>query len=140
MTIFKRVPISLLLSLTLFAAGALLQEALQMYRNDTLKTHPEAVAALRQAAQRGNTDAAFLLATSYRDGKTGHKDIAAAIRWYEAAAEHGDADAMLMLGWLHYKGGPNLRPNEALAKAWFEKAAAKGVDEAVEMLEILNEG
>ena len=47
---------------------------------------------------------------------------------------------MLMLGWLHYKGGPNLPPNEALAKAWFEKAAAKGVDEAVEMLEILKEG
>ena len=78
MTIFKRALSVLLISLTLLAAGTLLQEALRMYQNNTLKEHPEAVAALRQAAEKGNTDAAFLLGTSYREGKIGRKDPAAA--------------------------------------------------------------
>ena len=140
MTIFKRAMTALTVSVVLFAAGSLLQEALKMYRDGTLSAHPEALRALQAEAERGNTDAAFLLATSYREGKAGRKDLTKALRWYRAAAKRGDADAMLMLGWLHYKGGPNLPPDEAAAKRWFEKAAARGVDEAVEMLEIMQEG
>jgi TPR repeat protein len=50
----------------------------------------------------------------------------------------GDADAMLMLGWLHYSGKVFGSSNLKKAKEWFSKAADKGVDEAIEMLEILN--
>ncbi len=127
------------LSVLLFAAGTLLQEALQLYSNNTLKDHPEAVNALRDAAEDGNTDAAFLLATSYRNGKTGTKDNDRAMKWYKKAADEGDADAMLMLGWLYYKGSVTMPSNVGRAKVWFEKAAARGIDEAVEMLEILKE-
>jgi len=127
------------LSVLLFAAGTLLQEALKLYSNNTLKDHPEAVNALRDAAEDGNTDAAFLLATSYRNGKTGVKDSARAMKWYKKAANEGDADAMLMLGWLYYKGSATLPSNVGMAKVWFEKAAVRGIDEAIEMLEILKE-
>jgi len=140
MSIFRRIFLIGLMSLALFAAGALLREALRMYQQNTLKDHPEALAALRDEAQKGNTDAAFLLATSYRGGRAGRVDFTRALKWYEKAASLGDADAMLMLGWLYYKGGPSHAPDEALAKRWFRKAAERGVDEAVEMLEILREG
>ncbi len=124
----------------MFAAGILLQEALRMYADDTLRDHPEALAALEKEASRGNTDAAFLLATSYKDGRAGRTDLVTAVHWYLEAARRGDADAMLMLGWLHYKGGPGVPVDLAAAKKWFRAAASRGVDEAVEMLEILNEG
>lgn len=139
MTIFKRTVLLIMLGMTLMATGLLLEEALKMYRDDTLRSHPEAIEALQDAAQKGNTDAAFLLATAYKEGKTGTKDTRSAMAWYSRAAKLGDADAMLMLGWLYYKGDATSGPDVAMAKMWFEKAAAKGVDEAVEMLEILNE-
>ncbi len=140
MRMIKRSVTAMLLFLAVLAAGTLLQEALRMYRDDTLRSHPEAIAALERAASGGNTDAAFLLATAYRDGKTGRRDVSAALHWYRSAARRGDADAMLMLGWLYYKGDAKGTPDETEAKRWFEKAAAKGVDEAVEMLEIMQEG
>lgn len=139
MTIFNRIAALLLLGVALLASGLLLEEALKMYRDDTLRSHPEAITALKDAARQGNTDAAFLLATAYKDGKTGTKDTRSAVAWYTRAANLGDADAMLMLGWMFYKGDAANKPDVAAAKMWFEKAAARGVDEAVEMLDILNE-
>lgn len=139
MTIFNRIAALLLLGVTLLASGLLLEEALKMYRDDTLRSHPEAINALKDSARQGNTDAAFLLATAYKEGKTGMKDPRSAVAWYTRAAKLGDADAMLMLGWLYYKGDAANGPDVNTAKMWFEKAAAKGVDEAVEMLEVLNE-
>ena len=137
MNFFNRIALLFILSLTLFAATLMLQQALQMYQNDTLRNHPEAIEALEESA-KNNADAAFLLATSYKDGKVGIVNLKAAYNWYIKAASLGDADAMLMIGWLYYKGdlfgGSNLKK----AKQWFSKAADKGVDEAIEMLEILN--
>ncbi len=138
MNFFNRIIIISVFALTLFSAGLILQEALRMYQNNTLKNHPEAIQSLVDAANSNNSDAAFLLATSYKDGKIGAVALKKAYKWYLKAAELGDGDAMLMLGWLHYKGELFGGSNIKKAKQWFSKAADKGIDEAIEMLEILN--
>ena len=138
MNFFNRIVVISIFSLTLFSAGLILQEALKMYQNNTLKNHPEAVQSLIDAANNNNSDAAFLLATSYKDGKIGTATLKKAYKWYLKAAKLGDGDAMLMLGWLHYKGELFGGSNIKKAKQWFSKAADKGIDEATEMLEILN--
>jgi len=127
----------LLIAPVLFAAQILLNDALKMYQNNTLKVHPEALDLLETEAKHGSIDAAFLLATAYRNGKAGVVDYTKAYQWYKIAAEQGDADAMLMLGWIHYKQIKNAKSNLEAARYWFKKAAAKGVDEAIEMLELL---
>jgi TPR repeat protein len=137
MNFFRRTLLFITITLSVFAAGALLQEALRMYQDDTLIEHPKAIAALKDYA-KDNADAAFLLATSYKDGKLGEINLKEAYNWYIKAAKMGDADAMLMLGWLHYSGKVFGSSNLKKAKEWFSKAADKGVDEAIEMLEILN--
>ncbi len=138
MNFFNRIIIVSIFSLTLFSAGLILQEALRMYQNNTLKDHPEAIQSLINAANSNNSDAAFLLATSYKDAKIGATSLEKAYKWYLKAAELGDGDAMLMLGWLYYKGDLFGASNVKKAKQWFSKAADQGIDEAIEMLEILN--
>ena len=138
MNFFRRIIILCIFSLTLFSAGLVLQEALKMYQNNTLKDHPKAVESLIDAANNNNSDAAFLLATSYKDGKIGAITLSKAYKWYLKAANLGDGDAMLMLGWIYYKGELFGDTDIKKAKKWFSKAADKGIDEAIEMLNILN--
>jgi len=126
-----------ILSVVLFGAQLILSEVLVMYQKDELRNNLSALEVLKDEANKGNTNAAFLLATSYRNGKAGVVDINKAIYWYKVASENGDADSMLMLGWLYYKQPDNLRINLKKARYWFKKAASHGVDEAVEMLEML---
>jgi len=125
-------------SVMLFAAQLLLDDVLKMYQNNELKRNYEALKLLENEAKNNNTNAAFLLATAYKNGKTGFVDINRAIYWYKVSAESGDADSMLMLGWLYYKESKNLSVNLKKARYWFKKAASNGVDEAIEMLELLH--
>jgi len=120
-----------------FAAQLLLDDVLKMYQNNELKNSHEALKLLEDEAKNNNTNAAFLLATAYRNGKAGVIDINRAIYWYKISAKSGDSDAMLMLGWLYYKEPKNLNINLKKARYWFKKAASNGVDEAIEMLELL---
>ncbi len=138
MNFFKKIFFITTITLSLFAAGMMLQKALQMYQNNTLKDHPEAIQALIDSANSDNSDAAFLLATSYKEGKAGQVDPKKAFHWYSKAAALGDGDAMLMLGWLYYEGRLNGSSDIAKAKLWFSKVAALGIDEAKEMLHLLN--
>jgi len=124
-------------SVILFAAQLLLNDVLRMYQNNELKSNLEALKLLETEAKNNNTNAAFLLATAYKNGKAGFIDINRAIYWYKVSAKSGDADAMLMLGWLYYKDKKNLNLNLRKARYWFKKAASNGVDEAIEMLELL---
>lgn len=138
MNFFKKIFFMTTITLSLFAAGMMLQKALQMYQNGTLKEHPEAIQALTESANTNNPDAAFLLATSYKEGKIGYIDSNKAFYWYSKAAQLGDGDAMLMLGWLYYEGNLSGGSNIAKARLWFSKAAELGIDEAIEMLNILD--
>jgi len=126
-----------LFSVVLYASQLLLSEVLEMYQNNQLKNSKPALELLQQEAKNGNTNAAFLLATAYKNGKAGKIDLSRAMYWYKVSADSGDADAMLMLGWLYYQEPHNLDINLKKARYWFKKAAVEGVDEAIEMLEIL---
>ncbi len=137
MNFFKNTLLLFALSLSLIATGIALEEALKLYQNDTLKSSPYAIEALKESATT-NSDAAYLLATSYKEGKIGDIDLELAYKWYLQAADSGDGDAMLMLGWLYYKGDLFGSANVSKAKYWFYKAAELGIDEANEMLELLN--
>jgi len=137
MNFFKRIAALFVVSITLLASTLVLEKILQMYQNSTLSQHPEAVKFLITQADT-DADAAFLLATSYKDAKIGPANLNEAYKWYTKAAKMGDGDAMLMLGWLYYNGKLFGSSNIKKAKYWFTKAADKGVDEAIEMLEILN--
>jgi TPR repeat protein len=132
--------VGLIVVVTIFGVGDLLKEALQMYQNDTLRDNPSVIEFLRTEAEQGTPNAAFLLATAYRNGKAGTVDLEKAFYWYQKSADLGDPDAMLMLGWLYYKQSNNIEANTKKAHYWFRLAASKGVEEAVEMLELLNQG
>jgi uncharacterized protein len=130
---------ALLIVYTVLMAQLLLEDVLQMYRNDTLRSNPQALILLQDEATSGNANAMFLLATAYRNGKAGDIDMPKAYYWYKKSASKGDADAMLILGWLYYKQNTNIEANTQKARYWFKQAAMSGVEEAVEMLNILGE-
>ncbi len=123
----------------LIAAQNILKEVLLMYQNNTLKENVSAVAFLESQAIQGDVNASFLLAIAYSNGKAGRIDIVKAMHWYKVSAKHGDADAMLMLGWLYYNESKNLELNLKKARYWFRLAASNGVEEAVEMLRLLGQ-
>jgi TPR repeat protein len=54
-----------------------------------------------------------------------NQDSAAAVKWYQAAAEQGDVYAMTELG-AHLRLGKGVAWNEAAAMQWFARAAQKG--------------
>lgn len=137
MKIIKLLFYTAIFSIMLFGSQLILSEVLKMYQNNELKNNQSALELLEKQAIAGNINAAFLLATAYRNGKAGVIDLNKAMYWYEVSADSGDGDAMLMLGWLYYKAPKALDVNIKKAKYWFNKAASKGVDEAIEMLEIL---
>ncbi len=127
------------LTVALIAAQHLLKEVLLLYQNDHLRGNADALALLQREALQGNQNASFLLATAYHNGKAGEININKALYWYRVSAYNGDADAMLMLGWIYYKQPRNLEVNLRKARYWFKRSASKGVEEAVEMLDILGQ-
>lgn len=70
-------------------------------------------------------------ADALQDGQSAihRKDYPAAIRLLDPLAQAGNAQAQLRMGLLHYHGH-GVRENDALALAWFEKAARQGLAEA----------
>jgi len=137
MKAFKSTLILFLITISLYALGTGIEYALSLYKNNKLSQNETALKELKTQALSGNINAAFLLATAYKNGKLGKVDLEKSYYWYKQAALHGDGDAMLMLGWLHYKGSPHIAVNIKKAKFWFKQAAALGVDEAIDMLELL---
>ena len=137
MKIFKLTAYFLIAAITLVAIESALEYALKLYQNNSLYQNKEAVQTLKEEAEAGDNSASFLLATAYKNGKMGKIDLDEAFYWYHKAATRGDPDAMLMLGWIYYKGTQKLHVDVTQSKYWFEKAASCGVEEAVEMLELL---
>ncbi len=81
---------------------------------------------LRQAAERGDADAANKLGVWYEKGRYGlPQDAAAAMRWYRRAAAGGSILAMHNLGDC-YLNGVGVLENPAHAYAWYKKTAEAG--------------
>jgi localization factor PodJL len=80
---------------------------------------------LRQAALDGDARAAFIVAARFAEGKGVFRDDAAALRWYQAAAQKGLAPAQYRMGAL-FERGTGTTPNLEAARQWYERAAEAG--------------
>lgn len=79
------------------------------------------------AAQKGNPQAQFQLATAYRNGVAGmEKNAAEALKWYNEAARQGYADACIALGDIHLRGELGQARNSTAGLDWFTRAARNG--------------
>lgn len=83
---------------------------------------------LKSQARSGDVAAQLALAEAYRNEKS---DLRNALKWYEAAAAAGNAEAQYQLSRMgSVKGGPD----SATAQLWLEKAAAQDHAASVKQL------
>lgn len=76
------------------------------------------------------------LAARYEDGESVPRDYHRALALYCQAAQQGDVRAFLSLGWM-YLNGRGVARDDATAVMWLRKAAARGVPQAANLLELL---
>ncbi len=88
------------------------------------------------AAEAGNAEAQFVLATNYAEGRHVSRNLAQAAQWYGKAAAQGLAPAQYRLA-SFYEKGLGVAQNLAQAKAWYQKAAAQGNIRAMHNLAVL---
>jgi localization factor PodJL len=93
-------------------------------------------AALIDAAVDGDPAAAFTVAGRYAEGLRVPKDIGAAARWYERAADGGVAVAQYRLGSL-YEHGQGVAKDLTKAVNWYQRAADQGNVNAMHNLAVL---
>ena len=101
----------------------------------------EAMHLFEQAARGGDTEAAFELGEMYRIGVVGVAAApAAAVPWYQQAAQQKHAKAALILGML-YKNGDGVARDDAQAAHWLDAASELGNPHAMFLLSnIYHEG
>ena len=85
----------------------------------------QAVELLTQAAEHGNSSAAFTLGQLYLSGTALPRDPAAAVRWLERAAESGNQYAQYRLGKLLLQGEDVPKDVEAAVR-WLTASAEQG--------------
>lgn len=85
------------------------------------------------AAQAGDVEAQYHLATQYYHGEGLPRDPAAALGWFQQAASQGDADAQFSLG-LMYGRGEGTSKDIKISLSWFQKAAEQGHAGAADIL------
>lgn len=86
----------------------------------------ESLAALRQRAESGNSDAQYDLAMCYWKGEEGApKDNAKAFYWMKRSAEQGDAYAQSWVGYF-YEEGYGTEKDDAESFYWYRRAAEQG--------------
>lgn len=71
-------------------------------------------------------DAQFNLAVMYHRGMGTEKNIHEAIRWYEAAANHKDNQAMYNLGLIYHHGDTDLPKDNEKSFIWMRKSFVSG--------------
>lgn len=85
----------------------------------------DSLAALRKAAERGNSTAQFTLGEHYDESH----DALLAHYWYRKSAEQGNANAQDALGY-EYESGSGTRRNYVRANYWYLKSADQGDPDA----------
>lgn len=83
-----------------------------------------------KAAEEGDKDAQYKLATAYYQGWGVPQDDVEAARWYRQAAEQGHAEAQHELGAIYHQGR-GVKRNETEAVKWYRMAAEQGNAKAV---------
>lgn len=84
----------------------------------------ESLAALRQAAEKGNAGKQYELARRYQFGRGVPEDDALAVQWLRRAAQGGNAHAQHDLGYRHERG-EGVAKSAAEALKWYHAAAAQ---------------
>ena len=79
----------------------------------------------KKAADTGNVEAQYYVATLYEQGATGTSDYGTAAQWYQKAAEQGHRQAAMNLGRL-YDQGLGVPQDSQLAFSWMTKASGLG--------------
>ncbi len=104
--------------------------------NDAAANQDPAEVAARylEKANRGDTEAMYLLAGSYEQGLGVARNDAEAFKWCWKAAEMGHAGAQFNMGVL-YKRGNLVVQDFAEAAKWYRLAAEQGVAQAQDSLE-----
>lgn len=83
-----------------------------------------ALEVLRPLAEGGAVRAQNILGTAYQYGDGVGVDAVQALRWFGMAAAQGYPTAMHNLGYLYEVGMPGQPANLALARSWYQRAAA----------------
>lgn len=94
------------------------------------------LAALMEAATRGDAHAQTTLGLAFELGHGVGRDVLHAGHLYRQAAQAGVARAQFALGLL-YEAGCEAEPHPELARPWYERAAAQGHDGARRRLQAL---
>ena len=113
-------------SYALAAKGVMLAEGWQEQRN-----MPRALGLLKQAAQKGNTEAMHMLGLYNMLGKgtpVNHKE---ARKWFTQAADKGSAGDIYNLGLMDWEGAGLKGPDRASAMQRWKIAASMGEERAV---------
>ncbi|MFZ6653713.1 tetratricopeptide repeat protein [Undibacterium sp. TJN19] len=84
----------------------------------------EAMRYWTRASEKGSAEASYQLASMYDIGKGVHKDIDAANKWYEKAAEQGDPKSQILMG--NYYAGSKNEKDFSRAAYFYEMAATNG--------------
>ena len=95
--------------------------------------------ALRDAAERGDASAQFIVATRYLDGEGVPQDVTQAAHWYQKAALSGLAPAQYRLATL-FERGRGLPQDAAAALIWYQRAAEQGNVKAMHNAAVLAAG
>ena len=86
----------------------------------------EALECYRKAAEQGHVLSMLTLALGYKTGNHGlAKDDSESAKWFQRAAESGDASAQDIIGSL-YATGSGVKQDDAAALKWFSLAADQG--------------
>lgn len=87
------------------------------------------LAALRQAAKKGDAAARFGLGQAYERGEGVRQNLKEAALWYARASQDGHAEAKLNLGKM-FDAGRGVKQDRSLAFTHFRQAAEQGLPEA----------
>ena len=94
-------------------------------------------AALVAAARQGEPRALYELGMRASEGKVQKRDMVAAAKWFELAAEAGLAPAQYSVGSL-YEKGIGVAKNVTMATQWYDQAAAQGNARAMHNLAVIH--
>jgi tetratricopeptide (TPR) repeat protein len=116
---------AILLSLLLLAAApaqAGMTEAWDAYDHHD---YGKAADLFRAEANRGDSEAQYMLGQLYDGELLGPRDVASAAQWFEKAAAQGHPDAQNSLGY-YYDFGLGVPRDRGKAAMWYERSAAGG--------------
>ena len=92
---------------------------------------------LRQAAANGNHAAMYEIGNRLAEGRGTARDLKAAARWFEFAAERGFVPAQYRIGSFH-REGLGVAKDAKIAYRWFQRAAEQGHILAMHNLAVLH--